>query len=84
MTDSLPTTAYTTTYTITSCPVIDQQCRTGVVTTQTLSGSQAQATDDDSDGSGNSGDDEDAGGRAEVMSGMVIVFGVLAGAYNIW
>lgn len=56
-----------------------------MVTTQTIGGTGAQATDDSGSGSAdNGGDDEDAGVRAEIVTSMVVLFGVLAGAYNIF
>ncbi|KAM5361270.1 hypothetical protein ACJZ2D_013219 [Fusarium nematophilum] len=58
---TLPTEAYTTTYTITSCPAFERDCSTGVVTTQTVgparptvtvtAGANANDDDDDEDNS---------------------------------
>lgn len=52
---------YTTTYTITSCPPFDRACSTGLVTTQTMSGS-AVTTQTSSSGDGN---DNEGGGDGD-------------------
>jgi hypothetical protein len=72
---SVHTTAYTTVYTITSCPPIDQACQTGVVTTQTI---QATAA-----GTGSGGDSDNAGAHNHAMSALLVVFGALAMSYNV-
>lgn len=71
---SVATKAYTTVYTITSCPRIDLTCATGVVTTQTI---QAAAT-----GIGGGGDDS-AAVRTTAISSLLVVLGALGMAYNI-
>lgn len=77
--ESFPTSAYTTTYTITSCPGFDRDCQTGVVTTQTISASEATSTSDDG---GSDDDDEDAAARAPVVGWMIGLFGGGAVMYN--
>lgn len=72
---SAPTKAYTTVYTITSCPAIDPSCQTGVVTTRTI---QAAAT-----GGGSGGDGDSAGVRANSVSGVLAVLGALVTVYNV-
>ncbi|TWU74612.1 hypothetical protein ED733_001462 [Metarhizium rileyi] len=69
---SRPTKAYTTVYTITSCPTIDPTCVTGVVTTQTIG---AAAT-------GGHGEDG-AGMQVKAMGPLLIGLGIMAMAHNV-
>ncbi|OAQ94321.1 candidapepsin-4 precursor [Purpureocillium lilacinum] len=49
---SLPTSAYTTVYTITSCPGFDRSCSTGAVTTQTVEAAPTATGDGSGSGTG--------------------------------
>ncbi|OAQ86362.1 candidapepsin-4 precursor [Purpureocillium lilacinum] len=76
---SLPTSAYTTVYTITSCPGFDRSCSTGAVTTQTVEAAPTAT----GDGSGSGGNGDSAGVRTEALSGVLVVFGALAMFCNV-
>ncbi|UKZ74200.1 hypothetical protein TrVFT333_001859 [Trichoderma virens FT-333] len=86
-TNNIPTAAVTTVFTVTSCPVFDIGCRTGMITTQTIQPAEAttqpSATSTPS-GSGNgNGGDEDAGVRPDAVTWVFSVFGALAMVFNI-
>lgn len=86
MTTNGPTGTTTTVYTVTSCPVFDIGCKTGVVTTQTIG--QAEATAEPSatstgGGSGSGGGDEDGGVRPQALTWVFVVLGTLALVVNI-
>ncbi|KAF4449531.1 hypothetical protein F53441_7190 [Fusarium austroafricanum] len=69
---SFPTSAYTTTYTITSCPDFERNCATGVVTTQTFSGRPTVTVT-----AGAKGDDDDNAAWQPMPLGWV--FAVVGG-----
>ncbi|KAL2209209.1 acid protease [Sarocladium strictum] len=83
--NALPTEPVTTTYTVTSCPPLEQGCETGVVVTETLnavrptvtvtSGAGGNASEDD--------DDEDAGVRPDAMTALLVVGGLMAMGWNL-
>ncbi|KAH6874872.1 aspartic peptidase domain-containing protein [Thelonectria olida] len=74
-TATLPNGAYTTTYTITSCPEFEMNCKTGVVTTQTF-GARATVTVTAGSDSSNGDDDDDSGASlARPMSWLFVVIG---------
>lgn len=83
----IPTSAFTTTFTVTSCPVFDINCRTGVVTTRTVRPAEATAeptsTSSPSSGDGDGGGDEDAGVRLLPFTWVLVVLGTLAMVVNI-
>ncbi|QUC19836.1 uncharacterized protein UV8b_04077 [Ustilaginoidea virens] len=64
---SVATKAYTTVYTITSCPSFDSNCRVGVVTTQSVAAATVTGKTDDN-----------AGTRATATNCLVAIFGVFA------
>jgi hypothetical protein len=79
--DSFPNSAYTTTYTITSCPDFERDCATGVVTTQTFSARPtvtvtAGAGGDDGD------DDDNAAWQPTPLSWVFAVVGGFAIGLN--
>ena len=87
---SFPTESYTTVYTITSCPPIDRECRTGLVTTQTV-GSLAQPTVTDSNSDENSnrngngtGEDGDSAAvaRPQAAGLLLVLMSVFAALFN--
>ncbi|KAH7305010.1 aspartic peptidase domain-containing protein [Stachybotrys elegans] len=80
-TQTYPTQAYTTTYTVTSCPEFERGCRTGVVTTQTIEAVTSRARETITVTAGGGGGDS-AGAHMEVFGGMVAGFGALAAAMN--
>ncbi|KAL7947822.1 aspartic peptidase domain-containing protein [Trichoderma barbatum] len=87
-TSNFPTTAYTTTFTVTSCPVFDAGCRTGMITTQTIQPAEATAEPSSTgspsgDGNGDGDGDEDAGARPEALTWVFGVLGALAMIVNI-
>ncbi|KJZ75726.1 hypothetical protein HIM_04883 [Hirsutella minnesotensis 3608] len=75
---SSPTSAYTTVYTVTSCPSIDPSCRQGAVVTQTF-GPSASAT-----GSGGGGQGKNAGMRTETAGWLLVGTVVLTVLRGIW
>ncbi|KAL7938353.1 aspartic peptidase domain-containing protein [Trichoderma chlorosporum] len=86
-TNNIPTTAMTTVFTVTSCPVFDSGCRTGQVTTQTIqpadATSQPSATSTPSgSGNGNGGDD-DAAVRPPALTWVLVALGATAMIFNI-
>lgn len=84
----MPTGSFTTTYTVTSCPPLDQGCETGVVVTETVAGrrggstvtvtSEAGGGDDDSDD-----DDDDAGVRPDALTVLLVVAGMITLGVNL-
>ncbi|KAL6871336.1 aspartic peptidase domain-containing protein [Trichoderma novae-zelandiae] len=89
-TNIFPTSAFTTTFTVTSCPVFDINCRTGVVTTRTIQPAEAtaEATSTGSpsgsgSGDGDGGGDEDAGTRLLPFTWVLVVLGAVAMVVNI-
>ncbi|KAK2929552.1 Aspartic peptidase A1 family [Fusarium oxysporum f. sp. vasinfectum] len=78
---SFPTSAYTTTYTITSCPDFERDCATGVVTTQTFSG-RPTVTVTAGAGSGG-GDDDNAAWQPTPLSWVFAVIGGFALGVNL-
>lgn len=85
-TNSSPTGTITTVFTVTSCPVFDIGCKTGVVTTQTIG--QAEATAEPSatstgGGSSSGGGDEDGSVRPQALTWVFVVLGTLALVVNI-
>jgi len=83
---SFPTSEYTTTYTIRSCPSFDNACKTGVVTTQTFEGRRPEETerpDDGDSGADDSGSDDDDNAGVGILAistiwGAVAVAGLAA------
>ncbi|KAG5982615.1 hypothetical protein E4U43_006415 [Claviceps pusilla] len=69
--NSLPTKAYTTVHTITSCPPFDPSCRLGAVTTQVIPAATG------------SGDSDSAGVRVSWLSGLLMMVGALTTVYNV-
>ncbi|KAL7804595.1 aspartic peptidase domain-containing protein [Trichoderma afarasin] len=86
-TNNIPATAVTTVFTVTSCPVFDVGCRTGMITTQTIQGAEAttqpSATSTPSSGGNGDGGDEDAGVRPPALTWVFVVLGALAMIFNI-
>lgn len=90
-TRTFATEAYTTTYTITSCPSFERGCETGVVTTQTIEAVTTEPTAEPTetssggdDGVGDEGGDGDsAGAHMEVGRLLAAGFGGLAAIYNV-
>lgn len=80
---ALPTSAYTTTYTITSCPLFDLGCQTGVVTTQTVGPAAATVTVTGSPNSDGDGDDDNAASQSVPMGLMFAVAGAFALGANL-
>jgi hypothetical protein len=91
-----PTAAITTVFTVTSCPVFDIGCKTGVITTETIQpaeatgGPSATSTGGGSgsgsgsgSGNGDGGGDEDAGVRPQALTWVFVVLGALAMVINI-
>lgn len=78
----LPTKAYTTTYTITTCPLFDLDCKTGVVTTKTIEPAQATVTVTGTAGGDGGGDDDSAGIRPSAFTWVLVLFGVLTMVFN--
>ncbi|KAJ6444054.1 secreted aspartic proteinase [Purpureocillium lavendulum] len=77
---NLPTSAYTTVYTVTSCPAFDLSCSTGAVTTKTV---EAAATATGGGSGGDGGDGDSAGVRPEAMTSILVVLGALTMLCNI-
>ncbi|KAF7561176.1 hypothetical protein G7046_g2993 [Stylonectria norvegica] len=81
---ALPTKAYTTTYTVTSCLLFDLSCKTGVVTTQTVGPAKGTVTvtagaAGATSSSASSGDDDDSAGvRQASMSWALVAIGAFA------
>ncbi|KAM4064979.1 eukaryotic aspartyl protease [Hirsutella rhossiliensis] len=65
-----PTEAYTTVYTVTSCPTIDPSCKTGAVVTQTIKPGPS--------GIGSGGGDDNAGTRAGAARWLPVVMAALS------
>ncbi|KAK5998859.1 Candidapepsin-1 [Cladobotryum mycophilum] len=88
-TRSFPTAAYTTAYTVTSCPSFDLSCQTGLVTTQTVhpaqqtGGSGGGNGGGSGGGSGSGGGNKNAGARPEALGWVFTIFGVLAAVCSI-
>jgi len=96
-TKDLPTAAYTTTFTVSTCLPFDRDCEVGALTTETIdpagaptteptSGSGASDSNDDGNDDGNKDDDEDeedAGSRPRVWSSVLVVCGIMAGVMNL-
>lgn len=82
--NALPTQAFTTTYTVTSCPPIDQDCETGVVVTETFNAAgRPTVTVTMPPGGGDSGSDEDdAGVRPDAMTALLLVAGLVTMGWN--
>ncbi|KAL7967292.1 aspartic peptidase domain-containing protein [Trichoderma sp. SZMC 28014] len=83
-----PTGTTTTVFTVTSCPVFDIGCKTGVVTTQTIGQAEATASPSPSatgtgSGSGSGGGDEDGGVRPQALTWLLVVLGAFALVINI-
>ncbi|RFU81125.1 secreted aspartic ase [Trichoderma arundinaceum] len=91
-----PTAAFTTVFTVTSCPPFDVGCRTGVVTTETIQPAEATSeptstgtaggSGGNGGGSGNGngdGGDEDAGARPQALTWVFVALGALAMVINI-
>jgi hypothetical protein len=80
------TSMITTTFVITSCGPLAPSCETGQVVTETLAASDGApsggSNGDNNDGNGGGGDS--AGTRSEALAVMAVVFGLTAGAFNIW
>ncbi|KAH6973730.1 aspartic peptidase domain-containing protein [Ilyonectria sp. MPI-CAGE-AT-0026] len=81
-TAGLPTRAYTTTFTITSCPAFEQGCTTGVVTTQTFGPARATVTVTAGANSSNSDDDSGAW-RTMPTSWIFVVIGAFVVGFNL-
>lgn len=81
-TAGLPTRAYTTTFTITSCPAFEQGCTTGVVTTQTFGPARATVTVTAGANSSNSDDDSGAW-RTMPTSWIFVVIGAFVLGFNL-
>ncbi|CAF3663847.1 unnamed protein product [Fusarium graminearum] len=77
--NSFPTGAYTTTYTITSCPDFERECVTGVVTTQTFSDRPTVTV---TAGAGD-GDDDNAAWQPTPLGWMFSVVGGFALGLNL-
>ncbi|KEY68143.1 hypothetical protein S7711_08332 [Stachybotrys chartarum IBT 7711] len=88
-TQTFATEAYTTTYTITSCPSFERGCETGLVTTQTIEAVTTEPTAEPTEtssggGDGDEGGDGDsAGAHMEVGRLLAAGFGGLAAIYNV-
>lgn len=81
--NALPTQAFTTTFTVTSCPVIDLECETGVVVTETIAAVRPTVTVT-SPGGGNSNDgDDDAGVRPDALTSLLVVAGLVTMGWNL-
>ncbi|KAH6607266.1 hypothetical protein Trco_003579, partial [Trichoderma cornu-damae] len=93
-----PTAAFTTVFTVTSCPAFDAGCQTGVVTTETVQPARATASPSSTSasgasgggsgsgsgsGGGSGGGDEDAGARPRALTWMFVALGALAMVINI-
>ncbi|KAL7917962.1 aspartic peptidase domain-containing protein [Trichoderma austrokoningii] len=82
-----PTGTTTTVFTVTSCPVFDIGCKTGVVTTQTIGQAEATAASPSATstggGSGSGGGDEDGGVRPQALTWVFVLLGTLALVINI-
>jgi len=81
--NALPTEAFTTTYTVTSCPPIDQDCETGVVVTETINAVRPTVTVTMPPGGNSDDDDEDAGVRPDAMTALLVVAGLVTMGWNI-
>ncbi|KAK1252504.1 hypothetical protein MKX08_003691 [Trichoderma sp. CBMAI-0020] len=84
--NSGPTGTTTTVFTVTSCPVFDIGCKTGVVTTQTIGQAEATASPSATStggGSGSGGGDEDGGVRPQALTWVLVVLGTLTLVINI-
>jgi hypothetical protein len=74
---------------VTSCPVFDIGCKTGVVTTQTIGQAEATASSPSPSatgtggGSGSGGGDEDGGVRPQALTWVFVVLATLALVINI-
>lgn len=77
---AVPTSAYTTVYTITSCPAFDSRCQTGRVTTQTFL--PAEATGGSSTG-GDGDDKDDAAARPAALTLLFVSLGAFAMFFNL-
>ncbi|KAF4460153.1 aspartic-type signal peptidase [Fusarium albosuccineum] len=77
---SLPTEAYTTTYTITSCPEFDRDCRTGVVTTQTVGPARPTVT---VTAGANADDDDNAAWQSVPLGWVFTLIGAFALGANL-
>ncbi|KPM42252.1 hypothetical protein AK830_g4301 [Neonectria ditissima] len=84
-TATLPTKAYTTTFVITSCPMFDMDCKTGVTTTQTIGPARATVTVTAaaSASATDSSDDDSAAGQTMPMGWVLAVLGAFAVGYNL-
>ncbi|CAM1502210.1 Fc.00g041940.m01.CDS01 [Cosmosporella sp. VM-42] len=82
---TLQTSAYTTTFTVTSCPLFELDCKTGVVTTQTVgpAGSTVTVTAGASGSTGSSSDDDNAAVQPLALSWVFVVLGAFAVGYNL-
>ncbi|KAF5674956.1 aspartic-type signal peptidase [Fusarium heterosporum] len=81
--DSFPNSAYTTTYTITSCPDFDRDCATGVVTTQTFSARPTVTVTAGAGGDGGDGDDDNAAWQPTPLGWVFAVVGGFAFGLNL-
>ncbi|KAG5977414.1 hypothetical protein E4U55_006828 [Claviceps digitariae] len=68
---SVPTKAYTTVHTITSCPQFDPSCQLGAVTTQVVPAATG------------TGGTDNAGVRVAALSGLLMMAGALSTVYNV-
>jgi hypothetical protein len=82
--ESFPTVAYTTTYTITSCPDFERECVTGVVTTQTFSERPTVTVTAGAGGDGDGdGDDDNAAWQPTPLGWVFAVVGSFALGLNL-
>ncbi|KND92583.1 putative 4-coumarate--CoA ligase 1 [Tolypocladium ophioglossoides CBS 100239] len=82
---SYPTRAYTTVYTITSCPSFDSACQTGVVTTQTVQPAPSTTSAAAPAPAASTGKGKDSAGvRPAALTGALVVFGALAALRNVF
>lgn len=75
---NLATSAYTTTYTVTSCHLFDMDCKTGVVTTQTF-GAVGTVTVT----AGAKSDDDNAAVQPMALGWIFVVIGAFAVGFNL-
>ncbi|KAL7790799.1 aspartic peptidase domain-containing protein [Trichoderma ceciliae] len=87
-----PTAVFTTTFTVTSCPVFDVGCQTGVITTETITPAEATAGPSatstgtgggSGNGNGDGGGDEDSGVRPQALTWVFVALGALAMVVNL-
>lgn len=79
----LATSAYTTTYTVTSCPEFERDCRTGVVTTQTVGPQRTVTVTAGANSDNNNGDDDSAAWQPVPLGWVFAVLGGFALGANL-